>query len=110
MPFGLCNAPATFQLLMEQVQAGLHWTSCLVYLDDIIIFSRSISEHLCKLYEVFTRLKKAGLKIKPTKCHLLQKSVHYLGHVLSAQGIETDPEKIKCVEAPTIGPLALLAP
>ena len=109
MPFGLCNAPATFQRLMEQVLAGLHWTSCLVYLDDIIVFSRSISEHLKKLRDVFSRLKKAGLKIKPSKCHLLQKSVHYLGHVVSGRGIETDPEKIRCVaDWPTLtGPKQL---
>ena len=97
MPFGLCNAPATFQRLMEQVLAGLHWSCCLVYLDDIIVFSRSISEHLSKLREVFSRLKQAGLKVKPSKCHLLQKSVHYLGHILSARGVETDPGKIKCI-------------
>ena len=82
---------------MEQVLAGLHWTCCLVYLDDIIVFSRSISEHLNKLREVFSRLKQAGLKLKPSKCHLLQKTVHYLGHILSAQGVEPDPGKIRCV-------------
>ena len=75
MPFGLCNAPATFQRLMERVLAGLHWSSCLVYLDDIIVYSRSVEEHLTLLGEVFARLRKAGLKIKPSKCHLLQTSV-----------------------------------
>ena len=97
MPFGLCNAPATFQRLMEQVLAGLHWTTCLVYLDDIIVFSRTIDDHLSKLREVFIRLKEAGLKVKPPKCHLLQRSVRYLGHVLSGKGIETDPGKVRCV-------------
>ena len=97
MPFGLCNAPATFQRLMEEVLAGLHWTNCLVYLDDIIVFSQTIEDHLDKLREVFSRLRDAGLKIKPTKCHLLQRSVHYLGHVVSAEGIKTDPEKIRSV-------------
>lgn len=71
MPFGLCNAPATFQRLMEQVLAGLHWICCLVHLDDIVVFSRSITEHLSKLREVFSRLKQARLKVKPSKCHLL---------------------------------------
>ena len=79
MPFGLCNAPGTFQRLMEHVLAGLHWTSCLVYLDDIIIFSQTVSDHLQKLQEVLARLQKAGLKIKPSKCFLMQRSVHYLG-------------------------------
>ena len=97
MPFGLCNAPATFQCLMEQVLAGLHWTCCLVYLDDIIVFSRSVPEHLSKLREVLSRLKGAGLKVKPSKCHLLRRSVQYLGHILSACGVETDPEKIRCI-------------
>ena len=97
MPFGLCNAPATFQQLMEQVLAGLHWSVCLVYLDDIIVFSSTVDRHLEILREVLTRLRSAGLKIKPSKCHMLQTSVHYLGHVISARGIETDPGKIKCI-------------
>ena len=82
---------------MEHVLAGLHWTSCLVYLDDIIIFSQTISDHLQKLQEVLARLQKAGLKIKPSKCFLMQRSVHYLGHVVSAKGVETDPKKVSCV-------------
>ena len=97
MPFGLCNAPATFQRLMEQVLTGLHWTCCLVYLDDITVFSRSVTEHLSKLREVLSRLKAAGLKVKPLKFHLLRRSVQYLGHILSARGVETDPEKIRYI-------------
>ena len=98
MPFGLCNAPGTFQRLMERVLAGLHWTSCLVYLDDIIIFSQNIDDHLQKLREVFLRLQGAGLKIKPIKCFLMQRSVHYLGHVVSSKGVETDPKKVSCIK------------
>ena len=56
MPFGLFNAPGTFQRLMEHVLQGLHWSTCLVYLDDIVIYSRTIEEHLARLAEVFTRL------------------------------------------------------
>ena len=97
MPFGMCNAPATFQRLMERVLAGLHWTSCLVYLDDIIVFSRTVHEHLQQLREILARLRGAGLKVNPTKCHLLQSRVSYLGHVISDQGISTDPEKVKCI-------------
>lgn len=103
MPFGLCNAPATFQRLMEQVLAGLHWSVCLVYLDDIIVFSRSVETHLEQLRAVFSWLKTVGLKVKPSKCRFLQASVHYLGHVISSKGVETDPEKFKCiVDWPTL--------
>ena len=97
MPFGMCNAPATFQRLMERVLAGLHWTSCLVYLDDIIVFSHTVHEHFQQLRDVLARLRGAGLKVKATKCHLLQSRVSYLGHVISDQGISTDPEKVKCI-------------
>ncbi|KAL5515018.1 hypothetical protein EMCRGX_G000127 [Ephydatia muelleri] len=97
MPFGLSNAPATFQRLMEQVLAGLHWSTCLVYLDDIIVFSRTVADHLDQLRDVFTSLKNAGLTLKPSKCHLLQMEVRYLGHVVSGKGIQTDPEKVRSV-------------
>jgi len=82
---------------MELTLSGLHWTTCLVYLDDIIIFSRTVEEHLERLREVLERLKDAGLKLKPSKCHLLRKSVGYLGHVISEHGVETDPEKTASV-------------
>ena len=98
MPFGLSNAPATFQHLMEKVLSGLHWSTWLVYLDNIIIFSRTIEEHLERLAEVLGRLCDAGLKLKPAKCHLLRKSVYYLGHIVSERGIETDPQKVKCIK------------
>ena len=97
MPFGLCNAPATFQRLMECVLKGLHWTTCLVYLDDIIVFSKTVDEHIVRLKSVFARLMEAGLKIKPFKCHFLKCTVRYLGHVISKNGVQTDQEKVKCV-------------
>ncbi|KAL5469070.1 hypothetical protein EMCRGX_G030262 [Ephydatia muelleri] len=83
--------------LMEQVLAGLHWSTCLVYLDDIIVFSRIVADHLDQLKDVFTRLKIAGLTLKPSKCHLLQMEVRYLGHVVSGKGIQTDPENVRSV-------------
>ena len=86
MPFGLTNAPSTFQSLMELVLRGLHWSTCLVYLDDIIVYSSTIEEH-------FTRLRMAGLKIKPSKCSLFKKSLKYLRYIISEAGIHTDPEK-----------------
>ena len=97
MPFGLCNAPATYQRLMDLVLAGLQWTSCLVYLDNVIIVGRTYDEHLQNLKAVFTRLREAGLKLKPKKCSLCSPQVEFLGHVVSAKGVSTDPKKIEKV-------------
>ena len=97
MPFGLTNAPATFQRLMERVLAGLQWHTCLVYIDDIIIFSETIEDHLKQMQDIFDRLKQAKLKLKPKKCKLLQTKVKYLGHIVSKEGVETDPDKVKAV-------------
>ena len=98
MPFGLNNAPATFQRLMEQAMGDLHLRKCLIYLDDVIIFSKTVDEHLERLQEVFARLKSAGLKLKPSKCNFLQQKVKYLGHIVSADGIATDPDKIAAIK------------
>ena len=65
MPFGLCNAPATFQRLIDLVLAGLQWSHCLVYIDDVVILGRNFEEHLQHLQQVFDRLRQAGLKLKP---------------------------------------------
>ena len=97
MPFGLGNAPSTFQRLMELVLTGLHWSSCLVYLDDIIIYSCSVKEHLTRLAEVLGRLKQAGMKLKSKKCRLLRKKVNYLGYVVSSDRVQTDPQKVDCI-------------
>ena len=97
MPFGLCNSGATFQRLMDVVLSGLHFQVCLVYIDDIILFSTTVDEHLERLITVLGRLRAAGLKLKPEKCALFQKSVSFLGHVVSECGIATDPKKIKAV-------------
>ena len=102
MPFGLCNAPSTFERLMECVLAGLHWQTCLVYIDDILVFAKSFEEHTSRLGEVFQRLTAAGLKLKPKKCFLFQKEVLYLGHIVSDQGLSTDPENTcKILDWPT---------
>ena len=97
MPFGLCNAGATFQRLMDIVMSGLHLDICLAYLDDIIVYAKSPEEHLARLEIVFHRLQGAGLKLKPEKCLFFQRSVEFLGHVVSADGIETSPDKIQAV-------------
>ena len=98
MPFGLCNAPATFEQLMERVLSGLQWQTCLVYIDDIIVYGDSFQLSMQRLQEVLTRIRKAGLKLSPKKCHLFQKSVNFLGHVVSHEGIQTDPVKTESVE------------
>ena len=93
MPFGLCNAPATFQRLMETVLHGLIGDFVSVYLDDIIIYSPTIKDHLQHLSAVFDRLRKAGLRLKPDKCQFICSQITYLGHIISAEGIRPDPEK-----------------
>ena len=97
MPFGLCNAPSTFAKLMELVCKGLHWKICLIYLDNVIVMGRTFEEELERLKEVFERLARAGLKLKPKKCFLFQKRVSYLGHVVTEEGIAADPEKVEQV-------------
>ena len=98
MPFGLCNAPATFQRLMERCMGDLNLRDCLIYLDDIVIFSKTFEEHMEKLKAVFQRLHEHGLKLKPSKCELFRSQVVYLGHVVSKEGIHTDPAKIEAVQ------------
>ncbi|GBM97051.1 Retrovirus-related Pol polyprotein from transposon 297 [Araneus ventricosus] len=97
MPFGLCNAPAIFERLMEAVLRGLSSEAYLVNLDDIIIVGRTFEEHLNILRKVFKRLEKANLKLSPKKCRFFQKEVTYLGHVISAEAVKTDPGKIKAL-------------
>uniref|UniRef100_A0A3P9LYG9 Gypsy retrotransposon integrase-like protein 1 n=1 Tax=Oryzias latipes TaxID=8090 RepID=A0A3P9LYG9_ORYLA len=97
MPFGLCNAPSTFQRLMERLFGDCRFQSVLLYLDDVIIFSSSVEQHLQRLEQVFSRLDAQGLKVKLSKCHFFQKQVKYLGHVVSAEGVSTDPEKAAVV-------------
>ena len=81
LPFGLCNAAATFQRAMDMILAGVKWQICLVHLEDVIVFSRSPEEHLQHLYEVLTQLGKAGVTLKASKCHFFQEEVEYLRHV-----------------------------
>ena len=97
MPFGLSGAPSTFQRLMEAVMSGMQWESCMIYIDDIIIFGKTFSEHNARLRKVFQKLRDAGLKMKPQKCQFLCKEIKYLGHIVSERGIQTDPEKIQAV-------------
>ena len=98
MPFGLCNSPATFQRLMERCMGDMNLRDCLIYLDDIIIFSSNFEEHLEKLQAVFQRLSNNHLKLKGSKCEFFKSQVSYLGHIVSEEGIRTDPSKIEVVK------------
>lgn len=98
MPFGLCNAPATFERLMEKVLKGIISKSCFVYLDDVVVYGKSYEETMKNLKEVFLRLQNANLKVNPKKCVFFKREVKYLGHLISAEGVATDPEKISSVK------------
>ena len=97
MPFGLSGAPATFQRLMQSSMNDLVLRILLVYLDDVLVFSRDFKEHLKRLETVFTRLRQIGLKLNPEKCRFGARNVNYLGHIISEEGIATDPGKISAV-------------
>ncbi|UYV84587.1 hypothetical protein LAZ67_X002728, partial [Cordylochernes scorpioides] len=97
MPFGLCNAPATFERMIDNLLKGLKWTICLCYLDDIIVFSDGFEEHLRRLQLVLNCLKKAGLCLNSKKCKFGAKTITVLGHEVSENGIRPDQEKIRAV-------------
>lgn len=98
MPFGLKNAPATFQRLMNTILTGMQGLKCLVYLDDIVIYGpRSLEEHNKRIIEVLKRLRNSNLKLQPDKCEFLRKEVVYLGHIITEDGILPDPSKLKAV-------------
>lgn len=104
MPFGLTNAPATCQRLMDVVLAGVKWQHCLVYLDDIIVFSNTPEEHMRHVGQILEMLEKHGLTLKLSKCRFFQPKVEYLGHVLSKEGVMPDPAKVETLKkwpAPT---------
>lgn len=98
MPFGLKNAPATFQRLMNSALSGLQGIQCFVYLDDIVIYSYDLETHISKLTNIFDRLRHYNLKLQPDKCEFLRKEVSYLGHIITDNGVKPNPEKTKAVE------------
>lgn len=97
MPFGLCNAPGTFQRLMQRMFGDQQGQALLLYLDDIVVFSSSITQHLDRLGLVLKRLQDESLKVKLSKCDFFRSEVAYLGHIISAEGVSTDPKKIEAV-------------
>ena len=98
LSFGLSNAAPTFQRLMDYVLSSLHWSQCLVYLDDVIIFGSSFSEHLERLKTVLIRLKKAELTLKISKCQWAKSEVKFLEHLIRVKRIKPDTSKTKAVQ------------
>ena len=99
LSFGLTNAPPQFQRLMSRVLHGLEWKVCLVYIDDVIVFSATFEEHISRLKLVFDRLREANLKLKPSKCNFARSTVNYLGFLVSSDGIAPDPTKLDAVQS-----------
>ena len=97
MPFGLCNAPPTFQRLMLNCLGELNLTYCLIYLDDVIIFSRTEEEHLERMRVVFNRLREHGLKLKPSKCEVFQTEINYLAHHVSKEGVLPSKKNLEAI-------------
>lgn len=98
MPFGLKNAPATFQRCMNNVLKEVINKCCLVYLDDVIVFSTSLTEHLELLRKVISKLREANLKLQLDKCEFLKRETKFLGHIISPYGIKPNEDKIKSIQ------------
>ncbi|MCP3870897.1 MAG: RNA-directed DNA polymerase, partial [Gammaproteobacteria bacterium] len=97
MPMGLCNAPATFQRLMNSTMSDFLFQILLVYLDDLLVFNGTFEEHLESLAKIFQRLSDINVRLNPPKCLFGQPEVPWLGHRVSPEGIGTDPKKIEAV-------------
>ena len=97
MPFGLCNAPATFQWLMQNCMGELNFIYCLIYLDDLIVFLRTAEEHLHHLRVVFDHLREYNLKLKPSKCSLFREEINYLAHKVSKAIIHPSNINVKAL-------------
>ena len=98
MPFGLRDAPATFQRLVDKMLAGIQYDYAMAYLDDIIVKGQNEEDSIEHLREVFRRVRAANLKLKPSKCDLFRKKISYLGHIIGGEGVQTDPKKVKAVK------------
>lgn len=103
MPFGLMNAPATFQRMMQKLLTGLNPADgpdfVSVYVNDVLIFSETLEEHIKHLQLVLDKLKGAGLKLKPAKCSFVREGVDYLGHVITSKGLSPNPARIAAVQS-----------
>ena len=94
MPFGLCNAPATFSRSISLVLRGLTWKSVIAFLDDVVVLGRDFDSHMVNLSDVLRRFEQYGMKLKPMKCQLLQDSVVFLGRLVSREGVQVPPGEI----------------
>lgn len=99
LPFGATNGPSIFQRLIEKCVGGLQPGECLAYMDDLVIHAVTVEENLVRLEHVFERLHKAGLKLKPSKCNFLRRRMRFLGHVISENGVEADPDKVEALRS-----------
>ena len=97
MPFGLCNAPPTLQRLMQNCLGELNLTYCLIYLDDMIVFSDMPDEHLWRMRVVFDRLHEHGLKLKPSKCEVFKSEINYLAHYVSRKGVLPSKKNLESI-------------
>ena len=97
MPFGLCNALPTFQRLMLNCLGELNLTYCLIYLDDVIVFSHTEEEHLERMHVIFDRLREHGLKLKPSKCEVFKTEINYLAHHVSKKGIQPSKKNLESI-------------
>lgn len=97
MPFGLCNAPATFERMMDSLLHGFKWSTCLCYLDDVLVFAPTFETHLERLSAILDVFRKAGLQLNSSKCHFGRRQITVLGHLVDASGVRPDPEKIRAV-------------
>ena len=97
MPFGSMNAPSTFQRLMDRVLRGLTWSQCLVYIDDVLIFSNTFEKHLKDIDSVLDRIISSGMKLKPAKCSFANDEVNYLGFKISRDGLQVADSKVNAI-------------
>ena len=97
MPFGLCNALPTFQRLMQNCLGELNLTYCLIYLDDVIVFSETPEEHLLRMRVVFDHLREHGLKLKPSKCDVFKSEINYLAHHVSKEGVWPSKKNLESI-------------
>lgn len=98
MPFGLCNAPATFERMIDFLLRGFKWLTCICYLDDVIVFSPTFETHLHRLADILEVFRRAGLQLNSSKCRFGGRQLKILGHVVDAAGVRPDPDKVRAVQ------------
>ena len=98
MPFGMTNSPCSFQRALNGVMRSVNWKKCVIFMDDILVFGKTIRDHNENLESVLKVLKDSNLKVMPAKCGFLKKEIHFLGHVISSEGVKTDPRKTEAMK------------